>query len=90
MYLQERQINHFILNHKYEDENGEPQFTPWTTLGGVFSSTPTVIVHADGLIDIFARGIDKAIWHAHQLESNGTRAFSSWHSLGGSTRKFVC
>jgi hypothetical protein len=75
---------------QFEDENGETHFTQWHTLGGMFSTTPSVIVRADGLIDIFARGVDKAIWHSHQVESNGTRTFSSWHSLGGHTRKFTC
>jgi hypothetical protein len=75
---------------QFEDENGEVHFTQWHTLGGMFSSTPSVIVRADGLIDVFARGVDKAIWHSHQVESNGTRTFSSWHSLGGHTRKFTC
>jgi hypothetical protein len=75
---------------QFEDENGEPHFTQWHTLGGMFSSTPSVVVRADGMIDVFARGVDKAIWHSHQVETNGTRVFSSWHSLGGHTRKFTC
>eukprot|EP00298_Acanthocystis_sp_HF-20_P009599 c18401_g1_i2.p1 GENE.c18401_g1_i2~~c18401_g1_i2.p1 ORF type:complete len:386 (-),score=181.81 c18401_g1_i2:106-1263(-) len=75
---------------QYEDSNGESQFDRWTTLGGMFSTTPTVVARADGLIDIFARGVDAGIWHAHQVEVNGTRVFSSWHSLGGHTRKFTC
>jgi hypothetical protein len=75
---------------QFEDENGDLHFTQWHSLGGMFSSTPTVAVRADGLIDIFARGVDKAIWHSHQVETNGTRTFSSWHSLGGHTRKYAC
>lgn len=75
---------------QFEDENGDAHFTQWHTLGGMFSSTPSVLVRADGLVDVFARGVDKAIWHSHQVETNGTRAFSSWHSLGGHTRKFTC
>jgi len=75
---------------QFQDENGEIHFTQWHTLGGMFSSTPNVVVRADGLFDIFARGVDKAIWHSHQVEVNGTKTFSAWHSLGGHTRKFVC
>jgi len=75
---------------QFDDENGETHYTQWQTLGGMFSTTPTVIVRSDGLIDVFARGVDKAIWHSHQLERNGTRSFTSWHSLGGHTRKFTC
>jgi len=75
---------------QFEDENGEIHYSQWHTLGGMFSTTPTVVVRADGLVDVFARGVDKAIWHSHQVESNGTRIFSSWHSLGGHTRKFTC
>jgi len=75
---------------QFEDENGEPHFTQWHPLGGMFSSTPSVVVRADGMLDIFARGVDKAIWHSHQHETNGTRTFSSWRSLGGHTRKYAC
>jgi hypothetical protein len=75
---------------QFQDENGETHFTQWHTLGGMFSSTPNVVVRADGLFDVFARGVDKAIWHSHQIEVNGTRTFSAWHSLGGHTRKYVC
>lgn len=75
---------------QFEDQNGDVHFTQWHTLGGMFSSTPSVVVRADGLFDIFARGVDKAIWHSHQVETNGTRTFSSWRSLGGHTRKYAC
>jgi hypothetical protein len=75
---------------EFEDEDNINRFTQWHTLGGMFSSSPSVVVRADGLIDVFARGVDKAIWHSHQIETNGTRAFSSWHSLGGHTRKYSC
>jgi len=75
---------------QFEDENGDIHFTQWNSLGGMFSATPNVVVRSDGTIDIFARGIDKAIWHSHQIETNGTRTFTSWHSLGGHTRKFPC
>lgn len=75
---------------QFEDEDGEVHFSSWRTLGGMFSTTPTVVVRADGTIDVFARGVDKAIWHSHQMETNGTRTFCSWHSLGGHTRKFTC
>jgi len=78
------------FKYQFEDENGEIHYSQWHTLGGMFSTTPSVIVRADGLIDVFARGVDKAVWHSHQVETNGTRTFSSWHSLGGHTRKFTC
>jgi len=73
-----------------EGQDGVTSYTQWFTLGGMFSTTPTVVVHADGLFDIFARGVDKAIWHSHQVETNGTRTFSAWYSLGGHTRKYAC
>jgi hypothetical protein len=73
-----------------QDVSDLPSFSNWLTLGGMFSTTPSVVVRADGFLDVFARGIDKAIWHTHQTENNGTRVFSSWHSLGGHTRKYTC
>jgi len=75
---------------QFEDADGVTHFTSWSSLGGMFSSTPSAIVRADGRVDLFARGIDKAIWRSHQVEVNGTRSFTSWHSLGGHTRKFTC
>eukprot|EP00301_Raphidiophrys_heterophryoidea_P007791 c12972_g1_i2.p1 GENE.c12972_g1_i2~~c12972_g1_i2.p1 ORF type:complete len:388 (+),score=86.18 c12972_g1_i2:52-1215(+) len=75
---------------QFVDEDGATHFTQWQSLGGMFSSAPTVVVRADGFFDVFARGVDKAIWHSHQIEVNGTRTYSAWHSLGGHTRKFVC
>jgi len=75
---------------QFQDETGDIHFTQWHTLGGMFTSTPSVVVRADGLFDMFVRGVDKSIWHTHQVETNGTRSFSGWHSLGGHTRKYTC
>jgi len=76
--------------NQYEDSNGQFLYTPWSSLGGMFSTTPTVVLRSDGFVNVFARGVDKAIWYLHEVEVNGTRSFSSWHSLGGYTRKFTC
>jgi len=62
----------------------------WSTLGGMFSTAPSTTVLADGTIAVFARGVDKAIWWSRQIETNGTKAYTSWHSLGGHTRKYAC
>jgi hypothetical protein len=78
------------FKNQFEDETGSVHFSQWSTLGGMFSTTPLAVVRTDGLFDIFARGVDKAIWHSRQVEVNGTRTYTSWHSLGGHTRKFSC
>lgn len=72
------------------DEEGTVKFKNWYTLGGMFSAAPTVTVKSSGMLFLTARGVDKAIWYSNQVESNGTRVFTSWHSLGGHTRKYPC
>ncbi len=52
----------------------------WRSLGGVLTSGPAVSLRADGTVDVFARGTNKAIYH---LTVKGDTA-SSWESLGGS------
>eukprot|EP00298_Acanthocystis_sp_HF-20_P016428 c21479_g1_i1.p1 GENE.c21479_g1_i1~~c21479_g1_i1.p1 ORF type:complete len:388 (-),score=194.03 c21479_g1_i1:39-1202(-) len=63
----------------------EVDWNEWQSLGGVFSSGPSAVVNGDGLIDVFGRGADKAIWRKSQSLVNGVPKWNSWVSLHGIT-----
>ncbi len=50
----------------------------WEDLNGILSSKPCVASWATGRLDVFARGLDTALWH--KWYNNG---WSGWESLGG-------
>eukprot|EP00300_Choanocystis_sp_HF-7_P003489 c12672_g1_i1.p1 GENE.c12672_g1_i1~~c12672_g1_i1.p1 ORF type:complete len:388 (+),score=77.55 c12672_g1_i1:45-1208(+) len=56
----------------------------WTSLGGkLLSGRVTAVVDPQGLIHIFARAKDSAVWEKRQY-ANGTEAvWGDWTSLGG-------
>jgi uncharacterized protein YvpB len=54
-------------------------WTGWSSLGGPFSSAPTVASWASGRLDLFATGTDRALWH--RFYDGGQ--WSGWESLGG-------
>jgi hypothetical protein len=55
------------------------QWTPWTSLGGVFSSGPSIVSRGPGRLDVFGRGTDGAVW----MNSWTGTYWTGWHSLGG-------
>merc|ERR1712167_113824 len=74
----------------YRDGGAEVAWKPWEALGGMLSTAPAVVKEEESLLHVFARGIDKGIWHKMQVEGvNGTVTWSRWQSLGGLTRKFT-
>ena len=52
----------------------------WTSLGGQIDMV-VVGKNEDGRLEVFAQGMDKALWHIWQLAPEG--AWSQWSSLGG-------
>jgi len=63
----------------------------WNSLGGLLSTGPEISTRADGLLAVFARGLDKNIWtKTQQVTVNGTLEFGHWSLLGGSTKSFPC
>jgi Repeat of unknown function (DUF346) len=52
----------------------------WTSLGGDFTSGPTVAV-TDGRLDVFVRGIDNTLMHRIFTDTDGWSP--EWESLGG-------
>jgi hypothetical protein len=63
----------------------EVDWNEWQSLGGVFSSGPAACVNGDGLIEIFGRGADKAVWRKSQYLVDGVPKWSNWVSLRGIT-----
>lgn len=55
----------------------------WHSLHGVFNSDPAVVAASPGVIYVFARGTDEAIWFTRvELTSTGVTA-ANWQSMGG-------
>ena len=58
--------------------------TTWSTstsLGGNLTSSPAATSPSNGVIDVFARGSDGALWSKNT--TNGGTSWTSWHSLSG-------
>lgn len=63
----------------------------WVPLGGRFSSGIDAISDSRGYINIFGRGLDKAIWTRAQVYTNHTVGFfGPWSNIGGRFRTFPC
>lgn len=63
----------------------------WVPLGGRFSSGIDAISDSRGYINVFGRGLDKAIWTRGQVFVNHTVGFfGPWTNLGGRFRSFPC
>jgi hypothetical protein len=58
-------------------------WSPWESLGGNFSSGPTVVRNVDGRLEVFSRGEDDDLYHKYQYTPNGEKGWSPWLSLGG-------
>jgi len=54
-------------------------WTAWAALGGNWSSGPVLNSQSDGIVNVFVRGPDCAVWQRYW---NGS-AWSDWLSLGG-------
>jgi len=66
-------------------------WSKWVPLGGRFSAGIDAIPDSRGFINIFGRGLDKAIWTRGQVYANHTVGFfGPWTSLGGRFRSFPC
>jgi len=67
-----------------QQESASVDWDAWLSLGGVLASGPSIALTDDGMIDVFARATDKAIYFKSQFEDeNGETHFTQWHSLGG-------
>lgn len=60
-------------------------WSSWGSLPGGFitTSNPDAAVNAHGLLVVFARGADNAIWHTWQPNAYNPDQWAQWQSLGG-------
>jgi len=56
-------------------------WSAWASLGGALTSSPAATSPTSGVIDVFVRGTDGAIWE--KTTTNGGSSWSNWASLGG-------
>jgi len=73
------------------NDEGTEDWTAWESLGGIVSTTPAVAKEEEGLVHVFTRGVDRAIWAKYQVRgANSTISWTPWYSLGARTLKFNC
>jgi hypothetical protein len=65
----------------YKTQTGANTFTDWQSLGGNMASNPAAARNNDGRIEVFAVGIDGALYHRYQTIDGGPWN-SNWESLG--------
>jgi len=66
-------------------------WSKWVPLGGRFSASPDTALDSRGYVNVFGRGLDRAIWHRGQMYSNKTVGFfGPWTNLGGRFRSYAC
>jgi len=61
-------------------------WSPWKSLGGIFSSSASVRINSDGLLTVYGRGPEKGVWYkqqAHHPVDSPSDAWSKWVPLGG-------
>jgi len=61
-------------------------WSPWKSMGGLFSSSPAVEINSDSLLTVFGRGPEKGVWYkqqAHHPVDSPTDTWSKWVPLGG-------
>jgi len=61
-------------------------WAPWKSLGGIFSSAPSVQINSDSLLTIYGRGPEKGVWYkqqAHHPVDSPSDSWSRWVPLGG-------
>jgi len=57
------------------------KWSSWKSLGGNLASSPAATSPANGVIDVFVRGTNGALWS--RSTTNGGASWSNWSSLGG-------
>lgn len=69
------------LNHIYLKTWTPDTGWYWTDLGGTTLDTPTVVSHANGVLDVFHRGTDNKVWG--KWTADGGATWHGWNDLGG-------
>jgi hypothetical protein len=59
-------------------------WTPdWTPMGGRLTSNPAALTNGAGLLEVYARGGDNAMWTIWQTWAGVQAVWSTWASIGG-------
>lgn len=67
------------------DERGVV-WSPFKSLGGIFSSAASVALNSDSLLMVYGRGPEKGVWYkqqAHHPVDSPSDSWSKWNPLGG-------
>ena len=76
--------------------DGMLTWSAWNSLRGITSTGPGVRVRPDGMVDMFARGVDKQIWYKGQslqsVNNTASAVFGVWKTMDGSvlSEAFAC
>jgi len=57
-------------------------WSEWQSLGGKMSSGPSVVTNADGLLEVFSRGMNREIFVKRQMDHDSPEYYL-WETLGG-------
>ena len=74
--------NDNALWHNSQLTASGPEWSGWTSLGGILTSNPAVVQSGDGRLEVFVRGNDSALWHIAQTAPSAA-TWNAWSSLGG-------
>jgi hypothetical protein len=53
----------------------------WTSLGGQLTSSPCAVWRSPGILDVYVRGTDGALWS--RTTANNGASWSNWSTIGG-------
>lgn len=70
----------YVKEWYFDFADGKWKWKAFRGLGGQLTSPPRAVVSGSGRIDVFALGLDKAVWHLRY--NSGT--WGDWERLGGS------
>lgn len=59
------------LWHTWQEGGMDGPWHAWESLGGEWTSDPSVAVNEDGRLEVFLRGTDSALWQRNQLRAGG-------------------
>merc|ERR1711939_288870 len=80
-----RQADKAIWHKKQMATTTQPysvQWSDWQSLGGKFSSGPTVSMSGEGLLEVFSRGQDKSVFWKRQ-KAHDSPEWTNWGTIGG-------
>eukprot|EP00298_Acanthocystis_sp_HF-20_P029984 c8994_g1_i2.p1 GENE.c8994_g1_i2~~c8994_g1_i2.p1 ORF type:complete len:392 (+),score=163.00 c8994_g1_i2:44-1219(+) len=65
------------------DQEKGVSWSSFQSLGGIFSSAPSIESNLDGLLTIFGRGPENGVWQKQQLNNPESEIWGPWTPVGG-------